>query len=285
MRLIERSLNHLRRERGKSEIPMRIRGAPPGVLHLYQSNPELFCCAWAGTRLVGFGGALRRGRHWYLAWLFVDPRYQDRGIGRRLLERIWPEGRGGTHSVSTFGYNMQPVGLYSRFGMLPTMTLTMMYAKPDRLRLSPATGLRADSELTRDDWRWIDRLEERIRGFPHPTEWRYWRSRPENRIFLFRDGGRRVGYAMLYRQMELSPVGAVSPRQLRRVTAEAIRLAAQLPEAERAPELRILCPESNRAIYPLLLKSGFRCAEMLLFMTDRLRPDFDRYLPAMLAIF
>jgi len=286
LRLIVRTVHELRHRTGKDNPPVRLRGLPPGFVRLFAAEPESFYCAWAGRRLVGFTGAINRQGHWYLGWLFIDRRYQDRGIGRRLLDRVW-RARARTHSLATFSYNMQAVGLYSRFGLYPHTAITMMRAKLDRLTLPPATGLTATNTLTPADWTWIHRLEDRIRGFRHPGAWRGWASEEGNQIWLLRRRGRRVGYGMLVRGIELSPVGAVSPAQLGPVLQEVLRRAIEAARARSEPpeSLVLFYPHRRGDLYQKLLGWGFRNEEMLLFMTDRLEPDFRCYIPANLAVF
>jgi GNAT superfamily N-acetyltransferase len=277
--MIRVALNNLRKKTGKEIVRYRIRKLYE-IEHLYSTDKKTFWCAWAGKSIVGFAAALQRGKQWYLGFLFIHPKYQDKGIGRQLLERVWREKPGMVHSLATFAYNMQAVGIYGKFGMAPLCTLPMMEAKIDRLILMTPTGLTARERLTDADIDWINALESKIRGFNHPQEWKFWRKFDGVRIFIFERDGKRVGYSMVYKSGGIAPAGAISNEYLTKVVAETLRLAKP-----KKKSLRICCPTHNINLYRFLLESGFRLTEMDLFLSDRPYPDFQRYVPAQLAIF
>ncbi|MBD3161116.1 MAG: GNAT family N-acetyltransferase [Candidatus Eisenbacteria bacterium] len=284
-RLITRTFNELRTRTGKDPISDWPRRPNPLFQHMLRTDPTRFRCAWRGKRMVGFAGALLRGKQWYLAFLFVDPRYQDRGVGRRLLQEVWHEGSGVSHSLSTMAYNMQAVGLYSRFGMLPRIFFTMMQARPERFVRPGATGLTAAGELGPADRRWIDRLESRVRGFFRRPEWDFWIREAKVHPFLFRRGRRRIGYGVVSEGGMIGPVGVEEEADLPDVLAETLRCASD-PDRERPSGWRatLFCPHPQAEIYASLLESGFRNREMLLLMSDAPYGDFRRYVPASLAL-
>ena len=286
MRFIIATYGDLRRRRGFEPVRARPRRVPELFMHLQRTDPKSAYCAWDGTRLVGYAAAINRGRHWFLSEMFVHPRYQQRGIGKHLMDLVWRDGANVTHSLATFTYNMQSVGLYSRSGMAPAMLLTLMIGDTARIRCPRPTSLTRSDRLTAADRRWINALEQRIRGFAHPTEWRHWCQNEEFQACLFSHRGRRVGYGLLSRRGELSPIGAISPIYLDQVVREMIRLgSAGVPGWKPITKLMLACPGENRTLFHRLTQMGFRSGEIFLFMSDRLEPDFRRYLPANLAIF
>ena len=280
-RLVLNTLDEVRVRTGKEPMDRRIRSVPGFFDHLFRAGRETFYCAWRGTRLVGFAGAIVRGKQWYLGWLFVHPRYQGRGIGGKLLERVWRDRQGMTHSLVTMTYNVGAVGLYSRFGMVPETLITVMGAPRDRLKMPQPTGLEVNEQVRAPDLAWINALEKEIRGYPHPGEWRYWRNSGKHRILLFRRGRVRIGYSMIALGTDICPVAAARRRDLPDVLAETLRIAAQPPERETKPgKLIIFLPEEQKDIYRFLLDCGFQNREMLVFMSDHPYPDFHRYIPA-----
>ncbi|MBN1826904.1 MAG: GNAT family N-acetyltransferase [Candidatus Eisenbacteria bacterium] len=280
-RLILSTANDLRVRTGKEVMLSRVTGPSPLIRHVFETDPDKMVCAWAGSRLVGFAGALQRGRQWYLAWLFVHPRYQDRGVGGRLLRKVWRDGPGMVHSLGTFTYNMQAVGLYSSFGMIPKELITLMEGRREKIRLPEPAGLERVLDLREEDFAWIHRLEKRIRGFARPEEWDFWRGEGGGRIVLFRRGGRRVAYGMLDERGFLAPVGAADPSDLIPAAAETARFALE----EGRDGILVFCPNKNGEMYRFFLGAGFRNREMLLFQSDRSYADMSRYLPATLAFF
>ena len=136
---------------------------PPLIDHLHTTDPDMFYCAWKGDRLVGFAGAYVRGKQWYLAWLFVHPSLQDKGVGRKLLEKVWRDRPGMVHSLCTFAFNMQAVGLYSKFGMSPLADLPWMKAEPLKLKKLKPTGLKIiDITIKRPDCKIINLVSQYI---------------------------------------------------------------------------------------------------------------------------
>jgi predicted acetyltransferase len=278
-KMIRTSLNHLRKNTGKGVLRYRLRKLTE-VEHLYKSNHKTFWCAWAGKNIVGFAAALMRGKQWYLGFLFVNPKYQDKGVGHKLLEKVWRDEPGMVHSLATFAYNMQAVGIYGKFGMAPLCTLPMMEAKPDKLILLEPSGLKRRIKITKADIDWINALEKKIRGYGHPQEWKFWTKYDATDIYLFEHKGRRVGYSMVYKGGGIAPAGAISNDYLTRVIAETLRIIKPAKNS-----FRICCPTHNINLYRFLLASGFRLTEMDLFLSDKPYPDFQRYVPAQLAIF
>ena len=74
--LMLRTINDLRCRTDQSLMRRRPRAVPPLLAHVWETDPESLATAWRGDRLIGFAGAVNRGPHWYLAWLFVEPALQ-----------------------------------------------------------------------------------------------------------------------------------------------------------------------------------------------------------------
>lgn len=280
-RLMSESFSHLRKQVKKPPVVRPIHKASPLVVHLHKTDPDLSLCAWHGKKMVGFAQALVRGKQWYLAFLFVLPRYQDQKVGKQLLAMAWRDAPGMSHALATFGYNMQAIGIYSRFGMTIRETLPLMVARVDQLKKPTSTGLSVATRLTSRDLDWIHALESRIRGYAHHEEWRYWLKQPNWKGWIFRDGSRRVGYCLGTNDGYFGPVGAISNKYLVRILSEHLSAIA-LKEKQTA---RTFCPTNNLPACQLLLQSGFRVRELIVFMSDKRYGDFQRYVPADLAVF
>lgn len=278
----------MRRSTGKEPFRRRITGITPFFEHLLRNDGDTMYCAWKGDNLVGFGSALVRGKQWYLAFLFVHPKYQSEGIGRKLIEKVWRDGPGMTHALATFSYNMHAVGLYSSFGMVPLCTILMMYIKPENLpdrkelRRYLGNDLKIIESPGKADLQWIHNLERKIRGYPHKEEWDLWLENDSTKVFIFREGRKRVGYSMNSSQSGfVAPAGAISSDYLTRITIETLY---RTKPPKKAP-IKLFCPTHNTQLYRAMLDIGMRNEEMLLLLSDKVYWDFDRYLPASLAVF
>ena len=280
LRMMVISLNHLRRKTGKKPIRWHLKKVPPWFDHLLTTDPDTFYCAWSGDKIIGFAGAIVRGKQWYLGYLFVHPRYQDRGIGKKLLQKVWRDGYRMSHSLCTFAFNMQAVGVYSNFGMAPLCNLPWMEIKPDRLRKLKPTGLDIFDTITGADVSWINKLENKIRGYPHPSEWKYWMRNKEYKLNIFKYRGKRVGYSLIGSNYQMAPAGAISNSYLLKVIVETLRII----KPKKSSKVKLWCPTHNISLYHFLIDAGFRASEMELFMADKPYPDWQRYVPANLAV-
>ncbi len=281
VKLVMTAINKLSKQFGMPLFRKRIREVPPLYDHLLRTDPKTIYCAWKGEKLVGFCGAVVRGKQWYLAFLFVHPNFQGKGIGRKLLERTWIDEPNMTHSLSTFAYNMQAVGIYSRFGLSPFCTIPLMKLPQEKLPEYKSTGLAAKNNLSEYELNWIMNFEGKIRGYSRAVEYDYWRNIDGYRITLFKRGRKNVGYSISHKSGMLAPAGAITNDDLNQVVYESLFYI----KPTKDNSIILFCPTYNTALYQMLIRLGFRNDEMLLFMSDKQYADFQRYLPATLALF
>lgn len=280
-KMVEKSFNHLRKKHSMKPIKFPLQELPPVQKHLFSTDGHRAWCAWKGNKIVGYTHALVRGKQWYLGYLFIDPNLQDKGVGRKLLEKVYFKKPGMTHALCTFSYNMQAVGIYSQFGMVPIQGLAWLGGKPGKFKAPKPTGLQVSTELGKADIAWINSLEKKVRGYGRDVEWKFWISNEQFEPFVFRDKGKRVAYGLLYKKMGIGPVGAISNEYMIKATAELIR-HARPPKKE---SVSVWVPTSNIELYQSLIKMGFRLGEITVFMSDKSYTDFQRYVPTHLAIF
>lgn len=280
-RMIKRAVYALRRKTGKEIKPWRIARRPsPLMVDMLKHNTGTFYCAWKNNRIIGFAGAYVNGHQWYLSWLFVDPKLQDKGVGRTLLEKVWRKRKGMTHALCTFAFNPQAVGLYSRFGLAPLCDLPWLKADPEKLPALPATKFVPVEKLNRGDIKWLHELEQKIRGYSHPQHWRIWLNNKHFKIYLFKKSGRRVGYCLITNDMLIGPLGVIDQQYMIDAMTEAIRLT----HPKKDSKIMLWCPTLNMPLYKYLIDLGFRVDEFEIFMSDSPYPDWQRYVPASLAI-
>ncbi|REK84539.1 GNAT family N-acetyltransferase [Streptomyces inhibens] len=121
-----------------------------------------------GGDIVGFAMSQNRGRAWYLATYGVVTRSQGRGVGKRLMDEVLAHagGRPGlfsstVHPGATRRYRMAGFTLYPQLRMVGTVA---------RSTLPVVKGLR---EGRSDDFAWMDRLDEQLRGAGHGPDHGY----------------------------------------------------------------------------------------------------------------
>ena len=115
-----------------------------------------------------------------------------------------------THGLSTFAYNEQAIGIYSKFGLAPLCDLPFLQANPGKVKIPESTGLTIIDTLTRADIAWINKLESKIRGYSHPSEWKYWAKSSQHKLYLFKNRGKRIGYSVIANNLQIAPAGAIS---------------------------------------------------------------------------
>ncbi len=279
--LMQSAVNNLRRQTGKQPErwkPGRV--PPPLVAGVFKTDRDTMYCAWKNGKIVGFAGAYVRGKQWYLCWLFVKPNLQDKGVGRKLLERVWRESKGMTHSLCTFAYNPQAVGLYSRFGMAPLCDLPQLKAEKSALILPEKSKLEIKQNAGPGDLRWIHGLEKKIRGYSHPQHWDIWRKQETNNICIAKKRGKRIGYFMIINNAWIAPLGVTDKRYIIDVMTEALLLI----EPKKDHKISVWCPTLNLELYTYLIRIGFRVGEYDIYMSDKPYLDWNRYVPATLAV-
>ena len=141
-----------------------------------------------GGDVAGFAISQNRDRLWYLATYGVLPGRQGQGIGKRLMEAVLAHagGRPGlfsstVHPAATRRYRLAGFSLYPQMRMTGTV---------DRSTLPAVTGL---DEGQADDFGWMDRLDEQLRGSGHGPDHQYMLD--SSRLVVSRaDGGRGYVY-------------------------------------------------------------------------------------------
>jgi GNAT superfamily N-acetyltransferase len=280
-RLMRSTNHHLRRQAGLKIKPWPVGSRPsPLLARFWETDGDTMYCAWKKDKLVGFAGAYVNGKQWYLAWLFVHPSMQDKGVGRKLLEKVWRDGKGMTHALCTFAYNPQAIGIYSKFGMAPLCDLPWLKADPNKIKKLEPTDLEVSDKPTIADIKWLHQLETKIRGYAHRDHWNVWLKNDPFKLYIFRKAGKRVGYSMITRKIFIAPLGVIDQKYMIDVMTESIRLL----EPKKNEMMSLWCPTLNMPLYLFLIDLGFRIDEMEIFMSDTPYPDWNRYVPATLAL-
>ncbi|WP_405165439.1 GNAT family N-acetyltransferase [Nocardia sp. NBC_01499] len=136
--------------------------------YFLEVDPQGCWVAVDEAEVVGFAISQNRDRLWYLATYGVLPGRQGQGIGKRLLDAVLnhADGRQGmfsssVHPGATRRYRLAGFSLHPQMRMVGTV---------DRSTLPVVTGL---SDGSADDFDWMDRLDQQLRGAGHGSDHQY----------------------------------------------------------------------------------------------------------------
>jgi GNAT superfamily N-acetyltransferase len=288
-RLVMRTMNRLRETHSMPPVPYKPRRARNTMMcHLLRTDPGGTIGAFSGNRMVGYASAMIRDGHWYLAHLFTDQRFQGKGIGRKLLKRVYNFDKKAeihTRSLATFAFNPFAVQLYAQFGMYPIQMLPMMswtYDKKKRVQ-----KIKTDYDLKAipiEDYEQIpilNRFDLPNRGVCRPEDHKFWIDSQFVHGFIFKYRGRPVGYTWITRDSVIAPVAVSKPKYLIPCLAETINYM----RGQKFEKLMVWVPGNNGSVLDFLFQTKFKLEENELLMSDRPFANDECYIPASLAFY
>lgn len=288
--LVHNTTGHLRRKRRMSVQKWKRPAQPPPILvHILKTDPEgTFVAFDKKGKLVGFTMALIREDEWYLAFLFVDPMLQSRGLGQKLLRKAMAYGKKNNcrrWSLCTFSINPQAVAVYSKMGMPPQRPLLAMErSREDNesfRKISPPVSLTV-KQATND--RMINRmlkLDKRARQVARPEELFFWLGCAEYDVLLYYDDKKFVGFAVVNSRGMVAPVVAAKAKYLTSMLAYACEWGVKKGHKF---QIAFLQGGQTEAIQ-MLLAAGFTIDEAPLLMSSEPVSDPSLYIPATLCLF
>lgn len=242
--------------------------------HLAATAAEDWVAEDANGRIIGWAQSIERDGLLELTFFFVDPDVRTRGIGRGLLDRAFPLGRGDSRAISA---TLDPaaVSLYLRFGVSYAGTTIEVLGKPAASvittdlaieRVEPGTEAAAEAAEAA-----IVGIERKLLGHGRPADTRFLLG--ERPAWLARRGGRVVGMAFGASAAEMSgPIGALDPGDVPALMATVENDAA----AREIEELGFTIPMLNRPALDFALSRRFRVDTFYTFVLssdDRIRLD------------
>ena len=288
--LVMNTANHLRRKRGMSTTRIKKLKQPPSLLvHMLKTDPEgSFVAVDKTGKLVGFSMALIREEEWYLAFLFVDPTLQSKGLGQKLLGKAMRYGKKNgckRWALVTFSYNPQAIAVYTKMGMPPQRPLLTMERKRDDDK--SFKKLRSPIKLTVTkitEEKYINRLtalDRRARQLARPEEHFFWLADENYDTLIFHDGKKLVGYAVVNSRGMIAPVVASEPKYLVSLLAHAVEWGVA-----QGHKFQIMFVQGEQLeVIRMLTAAGFHIDEATLLMASEQVSDPKLYIPATLAHF
>jgi GNAT superfamily N-acetyltransferase len=226
-----------------------------------------------GDGIIGYARSIERGGLFELTELFVRPGAQSRGIGRELIERAFPVGRGEVRSIIAT-LDVRAAARYyaaDTVARFPYFTLT----GPPRSDADVAGDLEVEDVASDDPAALaaVTAIERAVLEFPRGSDELRWlaANRPGH---LFLRTGKPVGFAFVAKGAA-GPIAALDPADLPMILGHVEARAAELG----ADGLDLEVPGINVVAIRHLLGRGFRIDPWInLLMSNRPFGQLDRFI-------
>ena len=212
-----------------------------------------------------------RGGHLELAFFFVDPDVQSKGMGRALLERAFPLGLG-RHRAILATQDPRALSLYLRFGVRFITTVVDFVAAPRPVEVeSDLVFERLDRSA--EAVALIGAVEEELLGHRRDVDIEFvLQQRP---AWVARRAGAVAGFAFGAADELTGPIGALDPADMPALLAHVETQAA----ADGIPEIYFSTPLDNDAAVKHFLGRGYRLDNfMAALLADDDSLQLDRWI-------
>jgi GNAT superfamily N-acetyltransferase len=248
------------------------RGSEPIYRYLAANHAEWWIADDPGTtQMLGYARSIERGPLFELTEFFVRPGQQSRGVGRSLLDRAFPLGRGKVRVIIATGDPRALARYYASdtVAQFPILTLAAAPADGDSSDRLSAVVLEPGSKAIGS----VVEIERAVLEFDRGAgEFDWLLSSREGHLY-HRDG-RAVGFAFVGKG-GAGPVAALDPGDL----PDMLRHLERRARAVGLERLELEVPSVNAVAVRHLLGRGFRIDPFgTNFMSSRPFGQFDRFI-------
>lgn len=244
--------------------------AGAAILRMLFSHPGFYCVvAESGGRVVGSNCLDERSIIAGLGPVSVDPEFQDRGIGRLLMESVLARGRergfAGVRLLQS-AFHSRSLALYTRLGFIAREPVSVMHGPAVRIAMDGV----AVRPATEADVGVCSQLCERVHGYDRSAELREAIGQATARVV--ERNGRVTGYAAGFGYLGHA------------VAESNMELQALISTAENVTGPGLLVPTRNAELFRWCLDNGLRIFQPMTLMTIGLYNDpAGPYLPSVLS--
>jgi len=224
-------------------------------------------------QVIGHARSIERGSLLELSEFFVMPDRQTAGVGGQLLERAFPLDRGEVRAIIATT-DTRALARYYRTGTAARFPILSLLGPPGVASgagpLDPALDAQA---ATTDDMAAMNELERSVVGFGRGQEFAWLVEHRHG--FVYRRGGRMVGYAFIGDRGGIGPLAVADPDDQPAILDHLERTAAEREIAE----ISVDAPGPNDVAIRHLLHRRLKIDPFYtLFMSSRPFGQFDRYI-------
>jgi GNAT superfamily N-acetyltransferase len=223
------------------------------IEHLWQTAAENWVAVseseGVAPEIVGWAMSVQRGPLLELTHFFVVPGAQSKGVGRALLERAYPVGRGPRRAIIAT-QDPRATARYLRAGTRFISTIVELEAPPRRIE--PSTDLVFEAlDRSPASVELIESVEEQLIGHRRVVDIDFLLSR--HPAWVARRGGVPVAFAFGHREEIAGPIGVLDPADMSAVLDHVENAAAEAG----ATNLYFSTPLRNHAAVEHLLGRGY----------------------------
>lgn len=256
------------------------------TLTILQRNDShaLFIARDDAGEAVGMAAVMVQEPHAHLAFLFVEPELQNKGVGRELLAKVQQHVQGSGATVLTLASSRDPKAWqrYLRLGLRPgPPQLPFRANHPLFPRSIPEHRRLSHRLLVANDLEAIAAIDLQVRGAERRGRLLAWLSEGSTgRVAVDRKSGEVVGYGMVSIDDlcgQIGPVVATQVEDFPFVLDIAMLAANAVPNPESLPWRADGSSRNHVAIDPLLA-AGFSVESLVNWFETRPIGLWDRYL-------
>src|SRR5688572_22390609 len=245
------------------------------VLQPYLAHLVVHAAEWwvaedpSDGSLLGHSRSIERDGLFELTELFVRPGAQSAGVGKQLIERAFPVGRGDVRLIIATN-DVRALARYYAADTVARFSMASLAAAP-----KPASGGARDLEITRatpDDTGVAAEMERAVVGFARHDDYPWLFEHRE--AYLYRRRGKVVGCGF-FSETGLGPIAALNPDD----QSEILLHLEDRAHVCGVEEVNFQVPTVNAVAMRHLLGRGFKFdAPLNLFMSNRSFGQFDRFI-------
>jgi ribosomal protein S18 acetylase RimI-like enzyme len=248
---------------------------------LAAERPRSILVARDAGEIVGMAAVQIQRPHAHIAFLFVRPGFQDRGIGRALLDalRAVIDQAGATVVSLASSRDARAWQRYLRFGLRPGPPVMAFRAAqpafPTSLPDHPALVMRP---LTADDLELVTALDVEVRGADRRAHLKRWIADDTGMLTLDRATGEPAGFAIVSVKPHYGQIGPVVSRCVENLPVM-LDLGLSLAGREsRQRQWRVDLSSRNQVAVDSLLRAGFTVDALITWFESGPVGLWDRYI-------
>jgi len=263
-----------------------LREAIRALSHLSARRPDGVIVAETANELAGVAAVRIRDQHAHIAFLFVLPECQGKGIGTRLMAKIREVIDAAGASTVTLVASRDPRAWqrYLRFGLRPGPPVVSLRAPGPRFpETVPSDGLDSvpiQRDRT-DSLEMVHALDRETGGVSRMPDIAGWlEDGAEGALIRVRDSARPCGFFLVSMHADHGRIGPVSARTVEHFPAILNRALHQAGTMRHARNLtwRVDLPSVNTVAITPLLDAGFTPQNLMPWFANGEIGQWDRYI-------